>query len=329
MKKVLFVLSVFFLFFDVSAATKIKFGYTTSSTDPRAVAATLFESEVEKNSKGRISVELFDSTKLSSLGMQTSDTDLIESIMHKGPLDMTVSSAGNFAVYDPEIGVSALPYLFDDFESAWAFLDSDFSKALSTKMEDLNIVVLAWFTNGFRCITTTEHKITSLADLKDLHLRTSANAVVMKTLSAFGCHAEPLDFGKLYSALKNGRFRGQENPIPAVYIHQFYSVQKYLAVTNHSFDAMPLVIKKDVWEALSSEDRAIIGTAAKNAQDLNRRIIKKQTETLLAELENQGMTITYPDLEEFKKACEPVYDFYNALYEEDFMAQALKLAGRK
>lgn len=327
MKKVLFI-----LFLSVCcvpnffAATTLRLGFSTNNSTPRAVASTLFKNEVEEKSKGRISVELYDSTRLPSISLKGSDTDLIESIIKKGPLNMTVSSAGNFSLYEPQMTISALPYLFNSFESAYNFLGSRFVKNIDKKLEELNIVVLAYFTNGFRCITTTDKKIESVKDLKNLHIRTPANKPVIETLTALGCDVEPADFNKVFEGLQSGRFEAEENPIPAIFGHELYLVQKYLAITNHSFDAMPLVIRKDVWDSLSAEDRQIIQEAANKAEELDHNIVKAQTLLLLTELKKQGMTITYPDLEEFRKACECIYEHYNQLFGESFMSLALKLA---
>ncbi len=327
MKKVLFIL--FLSFCCVSeffATTKLKLGFSTNNSTPRAISATIFKDEVEKKSNGKIEVELYDSSKLPSIGLKGSDTELIENIILRGPLDMTVSSAGNFAVYEPQMAISALPYLFNSFENAYNFLETRFVKNIDKKMENLNVVVLAYFTNGFRCITTTDKKIESLKDLKDLHIRTSANKPVMETLSALGCHAEPADFYKVFEALQSGRFEAQENPIPAIYYHELYRIQKYLAVTNHSFDAMPLVIRKDVWNSLSEEDRQIIQKAANKAEEFDRNNVKAQTLLLITELKKEGMIITYPDLQEFKEACNSIYEHYNHIFGESFMSLALKLA---
>ncbi len=327
MKKVLFI-----LFLSVCcvpnffAATKLKLGFSTNNSTPRAVASTLFKNEVEKKSKGKILVELYDSTRLPSISLKGSDTDLIETVMNKGALDMVVSSAGNFALYEPQMGISALPYLFNSFESAYNFLETRFVKNIDKKMEGLNIVVLAYFTNGFRCITTTNKKIDSLKDLKNLRIRTPANIPVIETLTALGCNVEPADFNKVFEGLQTGRFEAEENPIPAIEGHELYLVQKYLAVTNHSFDAMPLVIRKDVWDSLSAEDKQIIQEAANKAEELDHTIVKAQSLLLLKELKDRGMIITYPDLDEFKEACECVYEHYNQLFGESFMSLALKLA---
>jgi tripartite ATP-independent transporter DctP family solute receptor len=294
------------------SATTIKLGYSTNSSDPRGVASKLFKEEVEKNSKGNIKVEIYDSAKLGS------DTQLIEGVIN-GTVDMTVSSAGNFGVYATNIGVSALPFLFTDFNKAWKFMDSQIVADVNKELEATNIVVLAHYDNGFRCVTTTNKPVNKVADMKGLHIRTPANQIVMETMMALGAKPEPLDFGKLPAALKAGQFDSQENPIPVIYNNKLYEVQKYLSVTNHSYDAMPLVIRKDLWKKFSAADQKIIKDAALKAQKLNRTIVKEQTESLVKDLKAKGMTVTTPNLKEFATATQSVLDMFADVYGKDLM----------
>lgn len=305
------------------SATTIKLGYSTGASDPRAVASELFKAEVEKNSKGSIKVELYDSSKLGTIGMKASDTDLIESIINKGAVDMTVSSAGNFGVYATNVGVSALPFLFTDFAKAWKFMDSDIVKGVNKELEASNIVVLAHYDNGFRCVTTTGKAVNKVADMKGLKIRTPANQIVMETMTALGARPEPLAFSELPAALKAGKFDSQENPIPVIYNNKLYQVQKFLAVTNHSYDAMPLVIKKDVWNKLTAAEKKIVQEAAIKAQNKNRSIVKEQTDSLVANLKKEGMTVTTPDLNEFKKATQGVLDMFSDVYGKDLMNKVI------
>ncbi|MBR1614044.1 MAG: TRAP transporter substrate-binding protein, partial [Treponema sp.] len=268
--------------------------------------------EVEKNSKGNIKVEIYDSAKLGS------DTQLIEGVIN-GTVDMTVSSAGNFGVYATNIGVSALPFLFTDFNKAWKFMDSQIVADVNKELEATNIVVLAHYDNGFRCVTTTNKPVNKVADMKGLHIRTPANQIVMETMMALGAKPEPLDFGKLPAALKAGQFDSQENPIPVIYNNNLYEVQKYLSVTNHSYDAMPLVIRKDLWKKFSAADQKIIKDAALKAQKLNRSIVKEQTESLVKDLKAKGMTVTTPNLKEFATATQSVLDMFADVYGKDLM----------
>ena len=285
----------------------ISLGFSTNLEDPRGVASVLFKDEVEKNSNGRIKIVIHPNGELGG------DGELIEGVI-KGTVDMTVSSAGNFAVYATKLGISAMPFLFNDFAQAWKFMDSDLVKDVNKSLEDFGIVVLSHFDNGFRCVTTTKTPVNSTADMKGLNIRTPPNQIVMETMSALGANPKPYDFPKLKQALKDGIFDSQENPIPIIYNNQFYEVQKYLAVTNHSYDAMPLVIRKELWDMFGDSDKKIILDAAIKAQELDRKLVKEQTDSYVSKLAEAGMTITTPDLNEFAKATSGVMDVFTNIY---------------
>lgn len=304
------------------AATTIKMGYTTVADDPRGIASKLFKDEVEKATKGSVKVELYDKSTLGNIGLKASDSDLIEEVINKGKIDMTVSSAGNFDMYAPGVGVSALPFLFADFNKAWKFMDSPIVAGVNKKLEASNIVVLGHYDNGFRCVTTSNKAVNSVADMKGLKIRTPTSPVIMETMLALKAKPDALAFSELPAALKAGKFDAQENPIPVIYNNKLYEVQKYLSITNHSYDGMPLVIRKDVWDKLSKDEQNAVKAAAKKAQDKNRSLVKEQTDSLVANLKKAGMTVSTPKLDAFKKATESVYEIYEAQYGADLIKKA-------
>lgn len=301
----------------------IKLGFSTDKTDPRAVAAAEFERIVEKESGGSLQIVLYSDGSLGA------DKDLIMGVIN-GTVDMTVSSAGNFASF-ANVGISAFPFLFEDFEEAWEFMDSPLVAEINEDLKEYNIHVLAHFDNGFRCITTSEEAgpIETIADMDGLSIRTSGNQIVMETMSTLGAKPRELDFTLLYSALKNKQFEAQENPIPVIYNHKLYEVQKYLAVTNHSYDAMPFVIREDLWNALTAEQQEIIEQAAKEVQELNRELNREQTEEYEALLKEKGMEITYPNLEPFKASSKAVYDYFAPSYGEELIDRVFEQIGEK
>lgn len=299
---------------DPNEKITLRIGFSTDASDPRVEASKVFQSMVEEQTEGRITVELHADGELGS------DAELIQGIID-GKVEMTVSSAGNFANYATKVGVSAFPFLFSNFEDAWAFMDGEEERKIEEELEEYNIKVLAHFDNGFRCVTTSKKvgPIQSVADMEGLKIRTPENQIVMETLSALGANPYVLNFTELYDALQKGEFDAQENPVPIIYNHKLYEVQSYLAVTNHSYDAMPFVIGNDIWEQLTEEDQEILQTAALEAQKQNRQMIQTQTAEYVKKLEKKGMTITYPDLEEFKQATTKVYDYFADSYGEELM----------
>ncbi|SDA20650.1 tripartite ATP-independent transporter solute receptor, DctP family [Ruminococcus sp. YE71] len=292
----------------------VRVGYSTGADDPRGIALDSFCKTVTEKTNGDILFEIHPSGELGS------DSELINGMIEK-TVDMTVSSAGNYALYATKIGVSALPFLFSDFESAWTFIDSDVMQALNADLEEYNMHVLAYFDNGFRCVTTSENigPIEKAEDMDGLNIRTPENQIVMETMSELGANPRSYPFAELKQALTDGVFDAQENPIPVIYNNGLYEVQKYLSVTNHSYDAMPLTIRQDIWEQLSDDYKQVISDAAADAQQLNRSLVKQQTEDCVKELEAKGMIVVYPDLVPFRNATTGVMDMFRTVYGEELI----------
>ena len=292
----------------------LKAGFSTGSGDPRVVATELFKEEVESATGGRITIDIHADGELGA------DPDLISGIVN-GDVDITASSAGNFASYAPNVGISAMPFLFEDFDDAWAFVDSDTEKLAEEELVDYNIRVLGHYDNGFRCVTTSEKvgPVESVSDMQGLVIRTPENQIVMQTMLLLGAEPKVLDFTKLYDALKTGEFDAQENPIPVIYNNKLYEVQDNLAITNHSYDVMLFVIRDDIWDSLSDDDKEILLKAAEKAQQKDREMIKTQTEDFIGKLEEEGMNITRPDLEAFKEATAPAFDYFKDVYDPELL----------
>lgn len=289
------------------AVKTIKIGYSTAENDPRNDGSVKFKEIVEKETDGAIKVDIYPAAQLGN------DRDLIEGVK-LGTVEVTISSAGNFAVYEPKMGLSALPFILPDFETAWRFLDTPEQKKIAEGLLKSNIRVLAYFENGFRCVTNSKRAIEKPEDLKGLTIRTPENPYVIETLKALGAIPNPLGFSEVYIALKQKMFDGQENPIPLILNAKIYEVQKYLSVTNHSYDTMPFVINEPFFKSLTPEQQEIVKKAAIEAQNLNRQIIKKQTEDFLSELEKKGMIVSKPDLSLFKAATKEVSKKFSNIF---------------
>lgn len=299
-----------------SESITLRIGFSTKKSDPRVQVSETFKAMVEEQTQGRIAVELYADGELGS------DAELIKGVIN-GEVDMTVSSAGNFADYVPKVGASALPFLFSSFEEAWEFVDGETERQIEEELTEYNIKALAHFDNGFRCVTTSESAgpINSVSDMAGIKIRTPQNQMVMETLSALGAYPYVMDFTKLYDALKNGEFDAQENPVPIIYNSRLYEVQSCLAVTNHSYDMMLFVIRNDIWESLTAQEQQILQSAALEAQKQDRELIQTQTMQYIDMLKEKGMTITYPDLDEFREATVGVYDYFAESYGEELMEQ--------
>ncbi len=82
---------------------------------------------------------------------------------------------------------------------------------------------------------------------------------------------------------------------------------------------MLFVIRDDIWESLSDDDREILIKAAEKAQQKDREMIRSQTEDFIGKLEEEGMNITRPDLEAFKEATAPAFDYFKDVYDPELL----------
>ena len=280
---------------------ELKIGVSTAETDPRNIAAQQFADEIAEKTGGAVTAKVFPSGQLGG------DADLINSMaLDSGTVDIIITDASNFATYEPKMGISALPFQFEDFDAAWAFMDSEIEASAEAALLDQNMRVLAHYCNGFRCVTNSKKPIETPADMNGMLIRTPENPVIMATMTALGANPQPLSFSELYQALQQGTYDAQENPIPVIYNNKLYEVQQYLSVTNHIYSGMCFTMAESTWKKLSSDQQAVIEEAARASAQADREMNKEQTESLVSELEAAGMKINNPDLAAFAEASESV-----------------------
>ena len=296
-----------------NGAKILKIGVSTGETDPRNIAAKEFADEIEEKSGGKLKAQVYPSGQLGG------DAALIDGMaINSGKADIIISDASNFATYEPKMGISALPFIFSDFDTAWAFMDSEIEAEAEKLLLDKNMRVLAHYCNGFRCVTNSERPVESPSDMQGLVIRTPENPIIMATMTALGANPQPLSFSELYPALRQGTYDGQENPIPVIYNNKLYEVQKYLSVTNHIYSGMCFTISESVWKKLTPEEQQIVQSAAGHSAESDRKNNREQTETLLEELKGKGMEINEPKLDAFSEATSEVLTSNAATYGDLF-----------
>lgn len=310
MKKILALVMALTMIFALTAvsasaddAIVLKIGVSTADTDPRNIAAKSFADEIEEKTNGAVKAEVYPAGQLGG------DGQLVESmVMDAGTVDIVITDASNFGTVVPDMNISGLPFLFDGFDAAWAFMDGEVEAAAEAELLEVGIRVLAHYDNGFRCVTNSKGPVETPDDMKGMLIRTPENQVIMATMSALGANPQPLAFSELYQALQQKTYDAQENPIPVIYNNKLYEVQEYLSVTNHIYSGMCFAIAESTWNKLTAEQQEIVAAAALASGEYDREMNRQQTEDLVANLEEAGMKINYPELAPFSSATQSVIE---------------------
>ena len=311
MKKILALVMALTMIFALTAvsasaddAIVLKIGVSTADTDPRNIAANDFAKEIEEKTNGAVKAEVYPSGQLGG------DGQLVESLaVNDGTVDIVITDASNFGTIVPDMNISGLPFLFADFDAAFAFMEGDIEAAAEAELLELTDVhVLTHYSNGFRCVTNSKGPVETPDDMKGMLIRTPENQVIMATMSALGANPQPLAFSELYQALQQKTYDAQENPIPIIYTNKLFEVQEFLSVTNHIYSGMCFAIAESTWNKLTAEQQEIVAAAAQASGDYDREMNRQQTEDLVANLEAEGMKINYPELAPFSAAAQSVIE---------------------
>ena len=283
------------------AETTIRIGHVLADTHSWHKASTDFAKDVAEKTEGRVKIEVFPSGQLGT------EKDVIEG-MQIGTIQGGLVGSGSFQFVEPKFGIIEMPYAWTSREQAFAALDGKLGTTLADLLRPKGIEVLAWWENGFRHITNNKHPIVKPDDLAGIKIRVTPDKVRLATFERLGAQPAPLAFGELYSALQQGVFDAQENPLSIIDASSFYEVQKYVSMTGHIWGAACLTVSSMTWAQVSPEDQAIVKEAAVKWGNAQRQMVADNEVALIEKLKSKGMEFNEVDKTAFVEALKPVWD---------------------
>lgn len=286
---------------EISGDYVIRIACDNSESYPATLGLQVMKEYVEKNTDGHVQVNIYPGGQLGG------EEETLEQVA-QGSLEMAVASLAPLVSYDPEFEVMDIPFVYNSYHQVWMVLDSHVGTDLMDTLEDYGMVGLAFMENGFRQVTSNQAPIQTAEDFKGQKLRTMLNNNHIAFFSALGSNPTPVAFSELYMALSQHTVDAQENPIANVTDKKLYEVQKYLSITNHIYDALPLVCNKDFFDSLPGKYQGIVRTGATLGMEYSRFCNAEREDLILEELKNNGMEINEIDAavrEEIKNIAQP------------------------
>jgi TRAP-type transport system periplasmic protein len=307
-----------------AGAQEFQLSHNAAAGNPKDVASQKFAELVAQKSGGRLKVSVGGSAQFGD------DAETITN-MRLGTIAFSANSQGTTSAVVPEIALLGLPFLFQDLKQAEAVMDGPVGDKIAAAANAQGLVVLSWWNNGIRETSNSKKPIKVPADLAGMKIRTPPDPMTVDIFAALGASPTPMAFSELYIALQQGVVDGQENPLINIFSSKLHEVQPYISMTNHKYEATPFLASKIVFDTLSPEDQKIVRDAAKEAGELNRKMVRDQTEKLRGEIEATGVKFNDIDPAAFVAATQPVYDKWRKKYPElvdELVAAAKQAAGK-
>lgn len=302
----------------VLAAKVIRLGHIRDTNHPTHAAALKFKELVEQKSGGAIEVKVYPNSQLG-------DPKEMFVQMQTGDLEMVYGGINTFAWIKggEAFEITAIPFLFRDYEHMRKSLLSDFFKPIIEKAEqDTGIKIVN--INGDtapRGLTTKDRPIHTADDFKGLKIRTAASPTVLKAMDVLGALPQQIPFAELYMALKTGVVDAQENGALVVASRSLYEVQGYYMKTDYIRDIETFYMAMDTWNSLSEEERELISQATEEAGNYETELTQQQLENVYDELKTK-MTVIVPDLESIREKLKGAFDdFEGAKWPEGLLGK--------
>ena len=227
-----------------------KFG-TATLNDAQHIYLKNFAAALEKDSAGRIKVEIYPASQLGSIPRMIEQTQFGSAQLWIGPPEF-------LAGVDERFELLAAPGVFRDMAEADRVLqDPEFSRAFLGVGERKGLVGVGLFLsapNGF----AMRSRIASVAQFAGLKIRVLASPMQTEQIRALQATAVPMSLGEVLPALQQGALDGVLSAPPVITALKYMSAAKYLVYTQQAMTTSIAVMSRKWLQSLPEDLRRIV-----------------------------------------------------------------------
>ena len=276
--------------------------FAASEENQLAILANTFADYVSQESGGAVKVTVYGGGTLGN------DQESLDSVI-AGTLDCAVNNTPIMSGYDAGLSVLDLPYLFENYDDIYTFLDSDVCQEMLDDFSSTGAKILNLQCVGFRNLESSKGFVEKPSDLKGLKVRVTGSDVYINTWNTWGASAQTMPGNEVLTALQQGTIDGVSGTtLTNMYGGKFYEQCDYITMTKHHFIPAPVVMNEDLWNSLSSEDQEIVQKAFNDSISYQREQAASYVEKAVAEIEDSGTEIVEIDADEWADAMHSTYD---------------------
>lgn len=281
---------------------ELRLGHVIAEDSPYHQGSEYLAQLIEQRTNGRVKVTVYPAAQLGG------EVDLFEG-MTMGTVDMALTASAPLLNFCPEVGIIDIPYLFDNYEHAYAVLDGDIGTTILSSLENAGVVGLSFYEGDFMTLHMTS-SVTKVEDMKGKKIRTMENPLHIDFVNMCGGVATPMAFSETYTALDNNTVDGGIQNMCQVYATKFYIPSPYQAMTRHVYNASPMMITKSVWDKMPADYQAIIKECALEAASWQRAYNRVYTDAKMKIMASEGAFFEEVDQTGFKAVADEVVARY-------------------
>lgn len=300
---------------------KLRLGHAQPSDSITNKAANDFAKLVEQATEGELSIQVYPDSTFGA------NADMVSGV-ESGDLDFFVSATAQFATQYKPISVVDAWYMFKDTDHLLRFYSPEcevYNRLMNGMRDAVGVDTLASFYYGARQMTANR-TIKQVSDLNGMKMRVASDPMPTAFFKALGAVPTPVAYNETYLALQQKVADGEENPIISIQSMKFDEVQSDLALTYHQHQMFNFFLSVATEkEKLNENQLAVLRMCAQTvAEQANMDAIA--AEKSMIEAERSKLTVTEPDLEEFRTVCQSIYPEFEETWGQGVADSIQKLA---
>ena len=281
------------------AAVVLKAGHDSPETVPVAKGLAKWAELVEQRTNGEVKIQVYNNGTAGSASDYAVNCQL-------GTLDIGAVNQSVMTSFIPDIGAVDIPYLITSYEEADKLFANNgpLTQYYSNEIANagINLINMDVWEVGFREFSNSTRAIHTPEDIKGIKLRVMDSKIHQGFWRALGADPVPMSWGEAYTALQQKAIDGVENAISVLDGNNINEVNKYLAMTDHNYSAIFIIMSDKSFKKLSPEQQKIVQDAAREAGKYQREGQRRQAAAAVDNLAKKGMEVTTVDKEAMKKA---------------------------
>lgn len=304
--------------------SKLKYGTAFPADHPGTLRIKEAAEAIRKDTGGKVDLQVYPTSQLGS------EPDMISQV-RAGAIDIMSTAGTNLQTLVPTAGINGVAFAFKDYDVVWAAMDGDLGAYVRAALAKVNLYAYdKCLDNGYRNITSATKAIATPADLKGFKIRVPGIPIWISMFKALGASPTAIPFGELYSSLQTKVVDGQENPLALIQSAKLYEVQKYCALTAHTWDGHFIFGNAKKLQALPKEVQDSLSKNLNAAALKQREDIAKLNADAQAQLTKLGVTFNKPDPAPFRDMLKTsgFYTEWKSKYGDEAWGKLEKYSGK-
>jgi TRAP-type C4-dicarboxylate transport system substrate-binding protein len=271
---------------------------------PSTAAGAQFAQLVEKRTKGRIKVRLYENGELGD------EQSVIEQTQFGG-IDLARVNSALLVEYLHNYQTLLMPSLYRNEGHLREILNGKIGVDFGNELLKEKFVLLCWYETGDYGFYNARKKLETVNDFRGLKFGVPKAQTLRDRISALGGTPVPLETGEVFGQIQTRAIDGAQNNLVLYYLLHHYESVRFYTIDEGCYFPDVLIGSRVSLMQFTKTDQKMIAAAARDSVNFHKKAWQKSYLEAMTQLKRAGVTLTVLNARQRQKMfriTEQVYE---------------------